>query len=63
MSIEEMYAPVTHRHNNCPICNHEQLIQDIPLPHSSFDRLMISIRNMNNSFRILKGKRIEVKEG
>lgn len=63
MSIEEQYAPVTHKHNNCPICNDIALIQDIPLPRSNWDKLMIAIRNNNAKFRILQGKRIEVKHG
>lgn len=62
MSIEEQYLPVTHKHNNCPICNNVALIQDIPLSRNSWDRLMIAIRNNNASFRILQGKRIEVRE-
>lgn len=63
MTIQEQYQPVTHKHMDCPICNNPALIQDIPLPRNSFDRLMITIRNTNNQFRILQGKRIEVKEG
>jgi hypothetical protein len=61
-SIEEVYQPVTHKHDNCPICHNPALIQDIPLPRNSFDRLMISIRNTNAWFLIMQGKRIEVKE-
>jgi hypothetical protein len=63
MSIDELYAPVTHKHDNCPICHNPALIQDIPLPRSDFDRLMISIRFNTAWFRIRQGKRIEVKEG
>lgn len=63
MSIDEQYAPVTHKHNNCPICNSVELIQDIPLPRNSFDKLMIAVRNMEATTRIMLGKRIEVKEG
>jgi hypothetical protein len=62
MSIEEQYAPVTHKHNDCPICNDIALIQDILLPRNNFDKLMIAIRNNNSWFRIMQGKRIEVKE-
>ena len=62
MTIDEYYAPVTHKHNDCPICNSVELIQDIPLPRNNWDKLMIAIRNNNAKFRILQGKRIEVKE-
>jgi len=63
MSIEEQYLPVTHNHTNCPICNNPALIQDIPLPRNNWDKLLIAIRNNNAKFRILQGKRIEIKEG
>ena len=63
MSIEEAFAPVTHKHANCPICNDVALIQDVPLPRNSFDKLMIAVRNMEATSRIMIGKRIEVKEG
>ena len=63
MSIEEQYLPVTHKHNNCPICNDIALIQDIPLPRDSFDKFMIVCRNMQATCNIMVGKRIEVKEG
>jgi len=63
MSIDEYFAPVTHKHTNCPICNNEALIQDIPTPRSNRDKLMIEVRNNNAGFRILQGKRINVREG
>lgn len=63
MTVSEQYAPVTHKHANCPICNSIELIQDIPLPRDNFDRLMVTIRNTNAWFRTMQGKRIEVKEG
>jgi hypothetical protein len=63
MSLSEYYAPVTHKHNGCPICNSVELIQDIPLPRSDWDRLMITIRNMDARVRTMAGKRIEIKEG
>jgi hypothetical protein len=62
MSVEEAYAPVIHTHNNCPICNSVALIEDIPAPRNHWDKLMITIRNMDATVRIMTGKRIEVRE-
>ena len=62
MSIEEQYRPVTHKHPVCLICNGTNLIEDIPMPRNAFDNLLIAIRNMNASARIMVGKRIEVRE-
>ncbi len=62
MTIEEYFAPVTHKHINCPICDNVALIQDVPLPRTGWDKLMISIRSNNARMCILQGKRIEVKE-
>lgn len=61
-SIEEIYAPVTHKHYNCPICDNVALIEDIPVPRTHWDNLLIAIRNMDANMRIMVGKRIEVKE-
>jgi len=62
MSIEEQYAPVTHSHPDCPVCNNVALIQDVPVARNDWDKLMITVRNMDARVRILVGKRIEVKE-
>lgn len=62
MTIEEQYAPVTHKHLDCPICNDVALIQDVQPPRSSWDWLILAIRNNNAKFRIMQGKRIEIKE-
>jgi hypothetical protein len=61
MTIDEQYLPVTHKHLDCPICYNKALIEDIPRPRNSFDKLMIAIRNSNVAFRIYQGKKIEVK--
>jgi len=63
MTIEEAYQDVTHKHANCPTCNNIALIEDIRRPRSEWDKLIISINNMNVKLRIMLGKRIEVKEG
>lgn len=63
MTIEEFYQPVKHRATACPVCATIALIQDISKPRNDWDKLIIAIRNNNAAFRILQGKRIEVKEG
>lgn len=62
MSIDEYYAPVTHKHNNCPICDNVALIQDVVPVHSAWDRFIASANQLNATVRIMTGKRIEVRE-
>jgi hypothetical protein len=62
MSIAEQYQPVAHRHDDCPICHSPALIQDIPVPRNSFDRLRVTINNMNARLRSEFGTKIEVRE-
>ncbi len=63
MSIDEQYAAVAHRHDDCPICNSPALIQDVVVPRTAYDRLIASIVHFIAYARSLYGKKIEVKEG
>lgn len=62
MSIEEQYAPVAHKHYGCPVCEGIDLIQDVQPPRNEWDRLRITVRNMNVRFQIKQGKPIVWKE-
>jgi hypothetical protein len=62
MTIEEQYLPVTHKLKNCPICHNKALIMDVTPAYTVWDRLVVSTNSINATFRIVLGKRIEVRE-